>query len=270
MSPTGATRPELPWHDWEPTVSTVHRWLQILGRVRMVLVPRQPHWRHVLLRVTEFGFSTGSIPHATGDFRIEMHLLDQRVDVVRGRRSAFTMAIEPMSVATFYERLLGGLDAAGIDIVIPTHPPEGASGAPLDRDAEHASYVPAHAIAMWRGFADADRLLRVFRGKHRGWSEPRLYWSSFDVAINRYSEAPASEQMVGWWPTSAAIGPAFYAYTKPEPPRYRTAPLRPAAARFDHGFGEFILTSDDVDRLPDPEAATLAFFESTARAGRPR
>ena len=44
--------PDLPWRSWEPTVTTVHHWLQIVGRIRMVLTPREPHWGHVPLEVT--------------------------------------------------------------------------------------------------------------------------------------------------------------------------------------------------------------------------
>jgi hypothetical protein len=39
---TGATRaswPELPWRDWGPTISTLHMWLQIVGKVRLALAP---------------------------------------------------------------------------------------------------------------------------------------------------------------------------------------------------------------------------------------
>jgi Family of unknown function (DUF5996) len=32
-----AAWPELPWRDWEPTVSTLHMWTQIVGKVRMAL-----------------------------------------------------------------------------------------------------------------------------------------------------------------------------------------------------------------------------------------
>jgi len=32
-------RPELPWRDWKPTISTRHRWVQILGKVWTALAP---------------------------------------------------------------------------------------------------------------------------------------------------------------------------------------------------------------------------------------
>ena len=41
----------------------------------------------------------------------------------------------------------------------------------------------------------------------------------------------------------------------------------PAAARWDPTLGEFLLDYDDVRTAPDPEAALLAFLDSTYVAG---
>ncbi|HYK96049.1 MAG TPA: DUF5996 family protein [Candidatus Dormibacteraeota bacterium] len=261
--------PDLPWHTWEPTLSTVHRWLQIVGRVRMVLTPREPHWAHVPLRVTRRGLTTGPIPHAAGAFRIDLDFVDHRLGVFRAGRRAFRMALGRISVARFASTLLGGLGDLGIDVTIPTEPAEGIGGPPLDQDEEHATYEPEHATAVWRGFVEADRLLRAFRRSSQGWTSTGLFWGSLDLAMSRYTEDPATAQTVGWWPTSQAIGPAFYAYTKPPPAGYRDAPVAPPGA-FDGTFDEFILTWDAALATGDPSAAARGFFVSTASAGRPR
>ena len=49
--------PELPWREWEPTISTLHRWLQIVGKVRLALAPPLNHWWHVPLYVTGRGLT---------------------------------------------------------------------------------------------------------------------------------------------------------------------------------------------------------------------
>ena len=173
-----------------------------------------------------------------------------------------------MSVARFYADLMTGLRDLAIDVLIPTAPAEDATGTPLDQDEEHAAYVPEDATAMWRGFVTSDRVLRAFRHEaDRDWSPPRLFWGSLDLATSRYDEEPSVERTSGWWPTSPMLGPAFYAYTKPEPSGYRAAPLAPAEASFDEALGEFILTWDAVRELAGPDAAVRAFFESTAAAG---
>ena len=63
-----ATRwPELPWHDWEPTISTLHMWLQVIGKVRLALTPPLNHWWHVPLYVTARGLTTSPIPNGDRD-----------------------------------------------------------------------------------------------------------------------------------------------------------------------------------------------------------
>jgi hypothetical protein len=41
--------PSLPYADWEPTKQTLHRYTQIIGKVRMALTPPLNHWWHVTL-----------------------------------------------------------------------------------------------------------------------------------------------------------------------------------------------------------------------------
>ena len=50
----------------------------------------------------------------------------------------------------------------------------------------------------------------------------------------------------GFWPGNAAVSgvtlgePAFYAYAYPAPPEFATVAVRPAAALYDPGMGEFV------------------------------
>lgn len=263
--------PELPWRAWEPTLSTVHRWLQIVGRVRMVLTPKQPHWAHVPLTVTDRGVSTGAIPHASGSFAIEVDFIDHRLAISRGGLSAFEMALAPMPVARFYATLLAALAGLGIDVVIPTMPAEGIGGLPFERDEEHATYEPDHARAMWLGFEAANDALEAFGRANAGdgWTTPRLFWGSLDLATTRFG-GPGSEQTAGWWPTSERLGPAFYAYAKPEPAGYRTTSMGSSGGAFDNDFGEFILTWDAAGSTADPHVAVQAFLLATTQAGRER
>lgn len=57
--------------------------------------------------------------------------------------------------------------------------------------------------------------------------------------------------------------PAFYAYAYPEPAGCATAPIRPATGAYHPGLGEWILPYDVVRTAADPDAALLAFLEST-------
>ncbi|MEA2673962.1 MAG: hypothetical protein QOI92_1154 [Chloroflexota bacterium] len=234
----------------------------------MVLTPRQPHWGHAVLEVSSRGITTRTIPYAARPFSIDVDFLDHHLKVIEDGAVAFVLPLRSISVARFYAELMAGLADLGIDVRIPTAPAENPTGTPLDQDEEHASYVPEHALRMWQGFAAADRCLEAFRqSSGGGWTPPRLFWGSLDLAISRYDEDPALEHSAGWWPTSETLGPAYYAYTKPEPEGYRAAPLEPDGATFDETLGEFILTSDAARQASDPDRAALAFLESTAAAG---
>jgi hypothetical protein len=71
----------------------------------------------------------------------------------------------------------------------------------------------------------------------------------------------------GFWPGSGAIDyPAFYSYAYPEPPGFRTAPVRPEAAFFSEDLSEFILPYDAVRLSAQPDQALLDFLQSTYEA----
>lgn len=54
--------PKLLVADWQPTRDTLHMWLQIVGKVKLVLSPPINHWWHSTLRVTARGLAAAAIP----------------------------------------------------------------------------------------------------------------------------------------------------------------------------------------------------------------
>ena len=87
-----------------------------------------------------------------------------------GRRRGF--ALEPLSVADFYEELMEALDALGLGVSIVTQPNEVLDAIPFDRDHEHAAYDADAANRFWRLLASSDRVLRRFRSRFLGKCEP--------------------------------------------------------------------------------------------------
>jgi hypothetical protein len=75
------------------------------------------------------------------------------------------------------------------------------------------------------------------------------------------------ESSIGWWPASEPPGPAFYAYTYPEPEGFRVAPIRTEGAFFDERYGELMLPWDVVTQAPDPATAALEFFQEAYETG---
>ena len=72
---------------------------------------------------------------------------------------------------------------------------------------------------------------------------------------------------VGWWPGGGGVsGPAFYSYAAPVPEGFGTARVRPEAAYWDKGLGEFLFMYDDVRNSVSPSRAVLEFCRSTYEA----
>ena len=55
----------------------------------------------------------------------------------------------------------------------------------------------------------------------------------------------------------------FYSYASPAPEGFGDAAVVPEAARWDEALGEFLLPYEAVRSAPDPEAALMAFLQST-------
>jgi hypothetical protein len=292
MATDAATRTDrrwaaLPWDDWSDTLSTLHMWTQIVGKVRLALTPPLNHFWHVTLFVTARGLTTSPIPYARGSFQIDFDFVDHRLHVFGSDGASLDLALEPKSVARFYAELMAGLHGLGVDVRIRPQPVEVDGAIPFDEDETHASYDRAHATAWWRALADADRVMKAFQTRFVGKVSPvHFFWGGFDLATSRYSgraaplhrggvpncpdwvmqEAMSQEEAaMGWWPLDRKFGPAFYAYSYPEPAGYRSADAGPGAF-FDGRLGEFILPLDAARTAADPDHAVLDFLESTYRA----
>src|SRR3989304_3447493 len=146
LDPAGSW-PPLPLDAWQPTYQTLHRWTQIVGKVRLALAPPQNHWWHVTLHVTPRGLTTGSIPYGmvrapdvevgeAGGRALAPELL---VAVSDGRREKLPLA--PRSVADFYRELMTLLGELGIEVRIWTTPVEiPREVIPFERDRRHPEY----------------------------------------------------------------------------------------------------------------------------------
>jgi len=70
--------PALPYEQWAATKRTLHRYTQIVGKVRMALVPPRNHWWHVTLYLGTRGLTTGPMPDGDRHVEIAFDLLDHR------------------------------------------------------------------------------------------------------------------------------------------------------------------------------------------------
>jgi hypothetical protein len=280
------TWPSLPLEAWSDTCATLHRWLQIVGKIRLAQSPWINHSWHVTLYVTPNGLTTATIPYGDRTFQIDVDFVDHRL-IVRnsgGRTGGF--ALEARSVAWFYARLMAELAALGMPVRISALPNELPDPVRFDRDEAHCAYDPVYANRFWRILVQSDRVFRArFIGKC---SAVHLFWGALDLAVTRFSGRRAPEHpggipnlpdwvtreayshevaSCGFWPGGGSIAyPAFYAYAYPEPAGFAAAPVKPAGAFYSTEFREFVLPYDVVRTSATPDATLLDFLQTTYEA----
>jgi hypothetical protein len=277
--------PELPLDSWKDTYATLHMWTQIVGKVRLALSPRINHWWEVTLYVTPFGLTTSSIPYEGGIFEIQFDFIHHTLMIRTSHDTERVMILAPRSVADFYKEFSENLASLGIHVRIRTMPCEVLDSIAFDQDTQHASYDPEYANRFWCILVSVGEIFKEFRSHFIGKDSPvHFFWGSFDLAVTRFSgrRAPAREGAdsitreayshelisVGFWPGGGDIkGPAFYAYSAPEPAGFAEAHVGPAQAFYHPQMHEFLLMYDDVRNASDPKAILLEFLQSTYEAG---
>lgn len=72
----------------------------------------------------------------------------------------------------------------------------------------------------------------------------------------------------GFWPGGGTVdGPAYYAYTVPQPAGIENQSIRPTAASWNAQLSEFVSMYKDVRRADSPEQTLYEFLESTYDVG---
>ena len=279
--------PELPQSSWNDTCATLQLWMQIVGKVRLKLVPAINHCWNVTLYPTVRGFTTLPMPHGAHMLQIDFDFLDHVLRVETSEGGVRSVALQPMTVAEFYRQLMAALDDLGTPVNIWTTPCEVAEPIPFERDETHCAYDGEFAQRFWRVVLQTSRVFTKFRARFIGKVSPvHLFWGALDLACTRFSgrRAPEHPSMAGlpdrvtrdayshevsscgFWPGAAGIEPFFYSYAYPEPPGYAEYSIAPAEAFFDKNFGEFVLPYEAMRRSSDPDFALLEFLQSTYEA----
>src|SRR4051812_2870980 len=209
-------------------------WTQIVGKTRLQLVPKLPHWWHVTLYVTPHGLTTSAMPIGN-DRNLEVHF--DFVDHVLAMRSSdgksSRMPLFERSVADFYHQYMSMLGTFGVEVKINTTPDEFDDRTPFDEDEHHSSYDREKVETFHRILLKTDDLFKTFRSRFVGKSSPvHFFWGSFDLAVTRFggkqnpnppgpsemmSEAYSEEvNSCGFWPGDKRFPePAFYGYHVP-------------------------------------------------------
>lgn len=281
--------PKLPaLGEWQDTCTTVHMWTQIVGKVRLECAPWINHSWGLALYVTAHGLTTSPIPYEGRAFTIDFDFVDHKLIITTSNGRELSFALEPMSVAVFYDKVFEALGVLGIHPEILARPVEVPEAIPFEEDTQHNSYDPQAVRRFWQALVQADRVFSTFRARFLGKCSPvHFFWGAFDLAVTRFSgrkaprhpggvpncadwvmEEAYSHELAsaGFWPGVGLGEAAFYAYAYPEPEGYRKAHIEPADAYFHDDVGEYVLPYEAVRTAADPDAALLRFLQRTYEA----
>jgi uncharacterized protein DUF5996 len=282
--------PPMPLEAWRDSKATLHRFAQIVGKIRLAASIRRNHWWNVPFHLTGRGITTRPMGTDT-IFTIDFDFVDHRLlaHSITGQTVSFPLAGQ--SVASFYHRTVQALRALGVDVVIDKPEPFDLDDAtPFADDVQHTAYDPAWVTRYWRVLSQVALMLEEFAAGFSGKISPvHHFWHTFDIAVTRFSDRQIdqppqvdpvtreaySREVIssGFWFGDDKVGePAFYSYTAPEPDGLADEPLQPAAAEWlaQNGSHLAILRYDDARATHDPRATALAFFESAYQAGARR
>jgi hypothetical protein len=273
--------PALPLEEWVETKETLHRWTQVVGKIRMSLTPMVNHWWNVPLYVTARGLTTSLIPYGDRWFDMEFDFVAHLLRVRASDGAEHDIPLGPRTVADLYAEVFSVLRSLSIACEISPMTTEIENPTRLDRDQDHKSYDRPYVERFWRILALTHCVFSEFRAPFIGKCSPvHFFWGGFDLAVTRFSgrrapERPGADAItregyshevssVGYWPGDNRLAQgSFYSYAAPEPAGFRQSPVRPAQAYYNEPLGGFYLHYDDLRRSADPAKTLLEFCQST-------
>ncbi|MEO1050975.1 MAG: DUF5996 family protein [Bacteroidota bacterium] len=281
--------PPLPLEAWEDSKITLHLWLQIIGKIKLDLMPKRNHWWNITFHVSSKGLTSGPIPHEKGSFHFEFDFLSHRLEVATSWGSSESFELKNgLTVAAFHQQVFSILENLGIKAEIVAVPYDHPCEEPFQECETYQSYNAEYVQRFWRVLIAVDNVFKAFSGRFYGKVSPsHIYWHHMDLAVTRFSgdEGPAlpdtstiadkeaySHEVIsaGFWAGDEQVrGAAFYCYTYPAPEGLDKEPLSPSYAQWIDSNGSPMATMmyDDLIQSEDPQADLMAFLESAYQAG---
>lgn len=278
--------PALSYEKGKETYATLHMWTQIVGKIKLAVMPWINHSWHITLHLTPAGLSTLEMPYNNKNFQIDLNFISHKLEIVTSDGEARSFDLSNLSVAGFYKEIFDLLHDLDIDLNICTMPVELEQPVPFEKDSANASYDKSAVAALHQALLKAQNVLTHMRCNFTGKCSPvHFFWGSFDLAVSRFSGRTAPKHpggiphlpdwvaqeayshevaSLGFWPGSEALPEAsFYAYVYPEPAGYKEAQVLPEGAYYHENLREFILPYRIVQESGDPEELLSAFMNST-------
>ena len=109
--------PQLPLSKWKDSYETLHRWTQIVGKIRLALAPLENHWWNTTLYINSRGLTTSAMSYNNILLQIDFDFLDYILLIHTSLGDKKTIILEPKTVSEFYKEIMYIL--AELDIYIP-------------------------------------------------------------------------------------------------------------------------------------------------------
>jgi hypothetical protein len=185
--------PELPLQAWEKTKMTLHLYLQIVGKIRLKVMPRKNHWWNITLYVNAKGITTHSMFYGDESFEIQLNFIDHKLEVTtsKGEYKSFSLQ-DGLSVADFYNQLFNILKTLEIKVKIVDKPyslpDKNPITTPFKQLEEYASYQKDYVERFWKILLWVDEVFNEFSGRFYGKTCPvQIYWHHLDMTVTRFS-----------------------------------------------------------------------------------
>lgn len=282
--------PVLSYNEGKETFTTLHMWTQIVGKIKLTILPWMNHSWHVTLHVMPYGLTTQTLPYKDSCFQIDFDFVHHQLRILSGNGEKREFELRNISVADFYKKIFQNLNELDIDVKINPIPAEIIDPIPFYKDTTHNTYDVGQIESFHTALLKIQKVFYEFRSRFRGKCSPvHFFWGGFDLALSFFSgkTAPAHPggmpgmpdwvakeaydrevSSCGFWTGNEAYPhPAFYCYLYPEPEGYKTAKISPAEAFYHKELGEFILPYDIIQKSEDGESLLLDFLCSTYNAG---
>src|SRR5262249_31105067 len=142
--------PALPQAKWSDSCATLQLWMQIVGKVRLALMPAINHTWNVTLYPTIRGVTTAPMPHGTRMLQIDFDFVEHVLSLQTSDGGRRAIPLKPMTVAAFYQQAMAALDALRTPVRIWHMPVEISEPIPFEQDQTHRAYDPEYVQRFWR------------------------------------------------------------------------------------------------------------------------
>jgi uncharacterized protein DUF5996 len=107
--------PSMPLTEWQDTKATLHRFAQVVGKIRVAASVRRNHWWNVPFHLTGRGITTRPMGRAEDSpiFTIDFDFVDHQLILTTMDGKAVSFPLYGQSVASFYRNTPRRADRSG-------------------------------------------------------------------------------------------------------------------------------------------------------------